>query len=288
MDNIEFNSVEQVDELYLKLIEEYNEVAIQFEELDALDDHIQELRCLNLDHYDFSLMSEVYSAIDDNYTANECIENAEECEAEIDEIREKVAGIDLKEHLFNLYNLEYRKEQYEIQIAACEKYLEKCNKYKEMKKKKAMIRPASPKRTVEEKRSVRPASPRRTGASYTPEKKEKDESIPKLPALGSVEAIPKLEVVVPEKSITTKPVTPVQTIPAVPAVSTPVAKPPTPVQTISVVAPAVIPVVAKKTKKEKAESKPLPVLPLPQMTVVENTVSVEPKKKGGRKKKSEE
>ena len=285
MDNIEFNSVEQVDELYLRLIEEYNDVATQFEELDALDDSIQQLRCLNLDHYDFSLMSEVYAAIDDNYTANECIENAEECEVEIDEIREKVAGIDLKEHLFNLYNLEYRKEQYEIQIAACEKYLEKCNKYKEMKKKKSLIRPASPKRTVEEKRSVRPASPRRNGGSYTPEKKEKDESIPKLPALGSIEALP---------VISTTPVTP--SIPKLPSISK-VEESPAPLLEIiskediieqklqSFVLTNAVSVKKPREKKDKV----LPVIALPVVvTPPPEPAPVVEKKKGGRKKKGEE
>lgn len=282
MDNIEFNNVEQVEELYLKLIEEYNEVATQFEELDALDDSIQELRCLNLDRYDFSLMSEVYSSIDDNYTANECIENMEECEQEIDEIREKVAGIDLKEHLFNLYNLEYRKEQYEIQLAACEKYLEKCSKFKEMKKKKALIKPASPKRTVEEKRAIRPASPRRSGGSYTPEKKEKVEDVPKLQALAPVSSIPKLQTLTSESNNSTpKPPTP------------PLPKPPTPTDIKTLVLPAP----PKKTKKEKSEPKPLPVIALPELSSVETPAAVselptlpvvEAKKKGGRKKKTDE
>lgn len=276
MDNIEFNSVEQVDELYLKLIEEYNEVATQFEELDALDDSIQELRCLNLDHYDFSLMSEVYASIDDNYTSNECIENMEECEAEIDDIREKVAGVDLKEHLFNLYNLEYRKEQYEIQIAACEKYLEKCNKYKEMKKKKALIRPASPKRTTEEKRAIRPASPRRTGGSYTPEKKEKVEDVPKLQSLISL-SVPKLQALAPVE---------------------PEIKPPTPPVVSVELKPSPLPeniVLPNITKKTKKEPKVLPVLSLPQITLTPEPVVPEipvlpivEKKKGGRKKKNEE
>jgi hypothetical protein len=288
MDNIEFNSVEQVDELYLKLIEEYNEIATQFEELDALDDSIQELRCLNLDHYDFSLMSEVYASIDDNYTANECIENMEECEQEIDDIREKVAGVDLKEHLFNLYNLEYRKEQYEIQIAACEKYLEKCNKYKEMKKKKALIRPASPKRTVEEKRSVRPASPRRTGGSYTPEKKEKVENIPKLQTLDSIEAIPVIPTV--PKLQTPTPPTPKPETPKIPPPVVPVVKTETKEPELQNFVLTNVPTVKKtREKKEKSEPKTLPVLSLPEITTPSPEVTpVAEKKKGGRKKKSEE
>lgn len=276
MDNIEFNNVEQVDELYMKLIEEYNEIATQFEELDELDDSVQQLRCLNLDHYDFGLMSEVYAAIDDNYTSNECLENMEECEKEIDDIREKVAGVDLKEHLFKLYNLEFQKEQYEIQIAACEKYLEKCNKSKEMKKKKALIRPASPKRT-EEKISIRAASPRRSGGSYTPEKKEKVDDVPKLQALSAISPItpvvPKLQAL-----SALAPITPV------------VPKPPTPV--VAPIAP-IVPVVVTVKKTKKSESKPLPVLPLPALTVVETPElpalpTVEAKKKVGRKKKGEE
>ena len=282
MDNIEFNSVEQVDELYLKLIEEYNEVATQFEELDAMDDSIQQLRCLNLDHYDFSLMSEVYSAIDDNYTANECIENAEECEVEIDEIREKVTGIDLKEHLFNLYNLEYRKEQYEIQISACEKYLEKSNKYKEMKKKKAMIRPASPKRTVEEKRSVRPASPRRNGGSYTPEKKEKDESIPKLPALGAIEALPVISITPVTPSIPK--IQEIKESPKLPSlISNEEIKEDTTEQKLQSFVLTNGPNIKKpREKKEKV----IPVLALPIVTP--EPAPVVEKKKGGRKKKGEE
>jgi hypothetical protein len=283
MDNIEFNSVEQVDELYLKLIDEYNDVLVQFEELDELDDAIQELRCLNLDRYDFSLMAEVYSAIDNNYTANECIENMEECEKEIDEIREKVAGIDLKEHLFNLYNLEYRKEQYEIQLAACEKYLEKCSHHKEMKKKKALIRPASPKRS-EEKKSIRPASPRRTGGSYTPEKKEKIEDIPKLQSLTPVKVVPIVETKVQ------KPPTPeIPPIPQLPKLEQKIELEPT------IVLPAVAPKKKEKVTKVKNTTAPLPDLSvLPSLDVVAPSVpdvseTVEPpKKKGGRGKKNTE
>jgi hypothetical protein len=285
MDNIEFNSVEQVDELYLKLIDEYNEVLVQFEELDELDDAIQELRCLNLDRYDFSLMSEVYSAIDNNYTANECIENMEECESEIDEIREKVAGIDLKEHLFNLYNLEYRKEQYEIQLAACEKYLEKCSHHKEMKKKKALIRPASPKRS-EEKKSLRPASPRRNGGSYTPEKKEKIEDVPKLQSLTPVQVVPKLETV---KENISKPPTPPFPIVQLPKLEPEVSLEPT------LVLPAVT---KKKVTKAKTSITSLPELStLPVLDIISPVVAPvsepvetpEPvKKKGGRGKKNTE
>jgi hypothetical protein len=275
MDNIEFNSVEQVDELYLKLIDEYNDILVQFEELDELDDSIQELRCLNLDRYDFSLMAEVYSAIDNNYTANECIENMEECEREIDEIREKVTGIDLKEHLFNLYNLEYRKEQYEIQLAACEKYLEKCSHHKEMKKKKALIRPASPKRS-EEKKSIRPASPRRNGGSYTPEKKEKIEDIPKLETLTPVKTVPKLEPV--SETIIQKPPTP-----EIPVVS----------QLPEIEPTVVLPPISKKKEKIakiKTTNVSLPdISSLPSLDVVTSEVSPEPpKKKGGRAKKNTE
>jgi hypothetical protein len=286
MDNIEFNSVEQVDELYLKLIDEYNDVLAQFEELDELDDSIQELRCLNLDRYDFSLMAEVYSAIDNNYTANECIENMEECEKEIDEIREKVTGIDLKEHLFNLYNLEYRKEQYEIQLAACEKYLEKCSHHKEMKKKKALIRPASPKRTVEEKRAIRPASPRRTGASYTPEKKEKIEDIPKLQTLTPIQTVPKLEPVVETK--VQKPPTPeIPPIPQLPELEQKIELEPT------IVLPAIVPKKREKVTKVKNTTAPLPDLSiLPSLDVIASTAPIvsetvePPKKKGGRGKKN--
>jgi hypothetical protein len=272
MDNIEFNSVEQVDELYLKLIDEYNDVLVQFEELDELDDAIQELRCLNLDRYDFSLMAEVYAAIDNNYTANECIENMEECEREIDEIREKVTGIDLKEHLFNLYNLEYRKEQYEIQLAACEKYLEKCSHHKEMKKKKALIRPASPKRS-EEKKSIRPASPRRTGGSYTPEKKEKIEDIPKLQTLTPVKVVPKLEPVT-ETNIEKPPTPEIPPIPRLPELESTIVLP-------------ILPKKKEKVTKTKVTNVSLPDLSsLPSLDVVTSEVPVEPPKKKGRGKKN--
>jgi hypothetical protein len=56
MEGVKFENVRQVEDLYESLIEAYNEVLIDYEELEAIDDDIQELRNTTLDKYDYSLV----------------------------------------------------------------------------------------------------------------------------------------------------------------------------------------------------------------------------------------
>lgn len=192
MDNLEFLNPEQVEEQYEKLIDEYNEVLIKAEELEEIDDNLQALRAVNLDRYDYMIMLDVYNCFDtydDKETVEELTSLIEECEEEIEDYRKKLSGLNLKEHLYNYYNMEQKKEQYEIQIKCCEKYLEKSKKTKEMEKKREKIRPASPRRNLTEN-SVRPMSPRLTGGSYTPSKRKQEESLtPKMPPPPKLEPL---------------------------------------------------------------------------------------------------
>ena len=247
-ENIEFKNPEEVLKIYDNLIEEYNEVLIAYEELEAIDDNLQELRAVNLDRYDYGIMSDMYASIGDKYTADELLERIDECEVEISELREKLAGVRLSEHLINFWNMEQKKEQYEILISACEKYLEKSKKRKEMEKKKEKIRPASPKREPEVV-SMRPMSPRRSGGSYTP-----------------VKASPK---VISDENDDVK----IAPLP----VSEPVKIAPLPV---------VAPTTSKKKKSEPV-ALPLPApapVPVPLPLPVAASTEEAPKKKGGRKK----
>jgi tetratricopeptide (TPR) repeat protein len=197
MDNLEFLNADQVSDQYEKLIDEYNEVLIKAEELEEIDDNLQALRAVNLDRYDYMIMLDVYNCFnsyDDKETVEELTSLIEECEEEIDEYRSKLSGLNLKDHLYNYYNMEQKKEQYEIQIKCCEKYLEKAKKTKDIEKKKEKIRPASPRRNLTES-SLRPMSPRLTGGSYTPSKRKQEDSLtPKIPP-------PKLEPLVTLKTV---------------------------------------------------------------------------------------
>lgn len=146
MEDVKFDSVRQVEDLYEKLIDIYNEVGAEYEELEAIDDDIQEIRNTTLDKYDYSLMAEVYRALGENDTADELDEKANECEEVILDLQKKLEGVDIKEHLFKFYEMEIKKENFDIQMKACEKYLEKSQRKREMEKMKGTIRPASPRR----------------------------------------------------------------------------------------------------------------------------------------------
>jgi tetratricopeptide (TPR) repeat protein len=146
MEDVKFDSVRQVEDLYEKLIDIYNDVGAEYEELEAIDDDIQEIRNTTLDKYDYSLMAEVYRSLGENDTADELDEKANECDEVIVDLQKKLEGVDIKEHLFKFYEMEIRKENFDIQMKACEKYLEKSQRKREMEKMKGTIRPASPRR----------------------------------------------------------------------------------------------------------------------------------------------
>jgi hypothetical protein len=309
MDNLEFLNPEQVEEQYEKLIDEYNEVLVKAEELEEIDDNLQALRGVNLDRYDYMIMLDVYNCFDtydDKETAEELTSLIEECEEEIEEYRKKLSGLNLKEHLYNYYNMEQKKEQYEIQIKCCEKYLEKAKKTKEMEKKREKIRPASPRRNLAEN-SMRPMSPRVSGGSYTPSKrKQEDVSSSNLPPL------PKLEPLVP----VIKTSLPLPPPPSLPVVTTSLPLPPPPLiksfeppsdesssESSSVesvieeepekkfVPPTLPPPPAPKKRGGPRTQKPeitIVTIPHPINESTEDTVPAPKKRGGSRKKKVEE
>jgi hypothetical protein len=146
MEDVKFDSVRQVEDLYESLIDIYNDVQMEYEMLEATDDDIQELRNTTLDKYDYSLMAEVYTSLGETETSKELEEKANECQEVIEDLQKKLEGVDIKEHLFKFYEMEIRKENFDIQMKACEKYLEKSQRKRELEKLKGSIRPASPRR----------------------------------------------------------------------------------------------------------------------------------------------
>lgn len=146
MEGVKFENVRQVEDLYEKLIDIYNEVLIEYEELEAVDDDIQELRNTTLDKYDYELMAEVYKSLGEKETADQLEEKTKECQEVIEELQEKLAGININEHLSKFYEMEVRKENFDIQMKACEKYLEKSQRKREADKMRTNLRPASPRR----------------------------------------------------------------------------------------------------------------------------------------------
>ena len=146
MDGVKFENVRQVEDLYEKLIDIYNEVLIEYEELEAIDDDIQELRNTTLDKYDYSVMAEVYISLGEKETAEQLEEKAKECQEVIEELQERLTGVNINDHLVKFYEIEVRKENFDIQMKACEKYLEKSQRKREADKMRTNLRPASPRR----------------------------------------------------------------------------------------------------------------------------------------------
>jgi hypothetical protein len=144
---IEFTSVAQVKELYEKLCEKYDEVQAELEMYESIDDDIQELREKTLDKYEFEMLAQVYEALGENRTYEGLMAQAEECDERIEELQETVNDLDaLKDHFFDMYQVEMKKESIEIQMKACEKYLEKTKNKKMVQDKRSTLRPASPRR----------------------------------------------------------------------------------------------------------------------------------------------
>jgi DNA repair exonuclease SbcCD ATPase subunit len=181
---IVFNSVSQVEELYDVIIEKYNDISAMMEMYEAVDDDIQELREMMMDNYDFQIQAEVYDALGEHETAKGLKNQAEECEERIAELRKNLENIEIKDHFYEMYELEIRKETYEVQLKACEKYLEKSKRKTQLAAKKATIRPASPRRFP---KAASPSRLNRTPKSTTPPKQATPVKVPSLPI-----ALPKL------------------------------------------------------------------------------------------------
>jgi len=249
MEGVKFENVRQVEDLYEKLIDIYNEVLIEYEELEVVDDDIQELRNTTLDKYDYELMAEVYKSLGEKETAEQLEEKAKECQEVIETLQERLAGINITEHLSKFYEMEVRKENFDIQMKACEKYLEKSQRKREADKMRTNLRPASPRRFPN---LTRVPSPRFIADSSDEDSEEECSLI---------------------SSEEEKPVTPKDSPPPSPPVSKPKGKggkKPAPkinlIQTESAPAPAPAPA---------PELLPLPETPAPE---------VKSKGKGGRKK----
>lgn len=142
----EFHNPQQVEEQYEKLIEKYNDILLQLEALEATDDDIQELREKTLDEYEFQMLAEAYDACGQRVMADGLRCQAEEAREKIQELQSNLEDIEIKDHFFELYKMEIQKETLEIQLKACEKFLEKSKKKNVVAQKKETIRPASPRR----------------------------------------------------------------------------------------------------------------------------------------------
>ena len=185
MDGVKFENVRQVEDLYEKLIDIYNEVLIEYEELEAIDDDIQELRNTTLDKYDYSVMAEVYISLGEKETAEQLEEKAKECQEVIEELQERLAGVNINDHLVKFYEIEVRKENFDIQMKACEKYLEKSQRKREADKMRTNLRPASPRRFPNLTRVPSPrfiaetSSEEEDSEDYSSESSEEESKTPK-------------------------------------------------------------------------------------------------------------
>lgn len=194
---LEFNSPDQVEELLSQLVEKLNDVMLELEIYEAIDDDIQELREKMLDRYEFDTLAQAYEALGETKTVEGLREQSAECDERIEELQESLGDMDinekLKEHFFELYEIEIRKETLECQIKACDKYLEKCKRRKAAQEKKAKIRPASP------RRYNKAASPSRLAPrSDTPPRKDTTPTPPPAPKPAPVKLAPVPVVALPE------------------------------------------------------------------------------------------
>jgi hypothetical protein len=126
-------------------------------------------------------MAEVYRSLKEEETANELDEKANECEEVIVDLQKKLEGVDIKEHLFKFYEMEIRKENFDIQMKACEKFLEKSQRRRELEKMKGGIRPASPRRfpnltRVPSPRFIRESSDEEDSEEYIEESESEESS----------------------------------------------------------------------------------------------------------------
>jgi hypothetical protein len=201
---IEYKSPKQVEELYTKLIDKYNDILIELEALEAIDDDIQELREKMLDKYEFQMLAEAYEAAGDKTTAEGLRNQSEEVDEKIAELQQSIENVDPKEHFMELYELEIQKETYEIQLKACEKYLERTKRKGAIASKKEHIRPASP------RRYPKAASPSRLANDkvYVPTVPKAASPVkpptPKKAEASNKPSLPKMQLLPPKKIEKTK------------------------------------------------------------------------------------
>jgi DNA repair exonuclease SbcCD ATPase subunit len=159
---IEFINPKQVEALYDLIENRYNEVQTELEAYEMMDDDIQELREMKLNQYEFAMLAEAYDAVGQKTTADGLREQAEECDERIEELQANLEDVleNVKDHMMRLVEMEIRRETYEIQMKACEKYLEKSKRKAYMETKKSTIKPASP------RRYAKAASPSRLGTDF--------------------------------------------------------------------------------------------------------------------------
>jgi hypothetical protein len=276
MEGVKFENVRQVEDLYESLIEAYNEVLIDYEELEAIDDDIQELRNTTLDKYDYSLMAEAYVSLGEKETADELEEKAKECQELIESLQEKLEGINVNEHLAKFYAMEIRKENFDIQMKACEKFLEKSQRKREMEKMKGNLRPASPRKfpnltRVPSPRFIAESSTEEDDSLYSTTDEEEAEESSHTP--DSPPPSP------PKKEVKKKPAP--AKINLIPVSSSPAPVP----------EPAPVPSDSKKESKKSKDSKKESEPEAPKQAPKDDILDLPPppeqpseKKKGGRKK----
>ena len=145
---IEFINPKQVEALYEILVDKYNKLQDEIEAIEMVDDDIQELREMKLNQYEYCMLAEAYEATGNKTTAAGLREQADECEERINELQDALESVleDIKDHMMTMIEMEIKRETYEIQMKACEKYLEKSKRKAYMETKKATIKPASPRR----------------------------------------------------------------------------------------------------------------------------------------------
>lgn len=198
---VEFKTPKQVEELYEALIDKYNDIMLKLEALEAIDDDIQELREKTLDSFEFEMLARAYEAVGDKTTAEGLRNQAEETQERIQELKVELEDNELSDHFMELYQMEVQKETYEIQLKACEKYLEKSKRKAAVAAKKETIRPASP------RRYPKAASPSRLAndKAVLPVVKKK-ETTPEKPSPKKLEnptkallPLPKMDMLPPKK-----------------------------------------------------------------------------------------
>jgi len=193
----EFNNPQQVEEQYEKLIDKYNDVMLQLEALEAIDDDIQELREKTLDEYEFQMLAEAYEACGQKTMSEGLRCQAEETREKIQELQETLEEVEIKDHFFELYKMEIQKETLEIQLKACEKYLERNKKKSVVAAKKETIRPASP------RKYPKAASPSRLANDKQVSSKARTPPSPKPSKISapskSLLPLPKIDMLPPKK-----------------------------------------------------------------------------------------
>jgi hypothetical protein len=199
--DLEFNSVKQVSELQKKIVKRYNEVMIELEVLESTDDDIQELREAMLDKYEYECLAEAYEALNERVTAEGLRNQALECNERIEELQQALEDVDIKEHHMELYDLEIKRSTLEIQLKACEKYLERHKRKDKIEAGRAALRPASPRRYQAPARAASPSrlAPVKKDPPTPPPEKTKTDRKKKGNDDSNLLPLPKMDVLPPKK-----------------------------------------------------------------------------------------